>query len=112
MFHIPQKMASDQVTPFIHDLCRIERFGGRCVRKEFGTWEIYDISQWSEDQALALQRRFPSISARVETSRRSLSGFCVVLHQHRASHAWIAVLVCGVMVSVVLSVTHFIRVQT
>jgi hypothetical protein len=105
-------MASDQVIPFVHELCMMDRVGGRCVRKEFGVWEIYDISQWSEDQAVALHRRFPSISARVEASRRSLSGFCVVLQQHRASHAWVAVLVCSVMVSVVLSVTHFIKIRT
>jgi hypothetical protein len=100
---------SDQVTPFVHDLCRMDRVGGRCVRKDLITWELYDISHWSEEQAIVLHRRFPSISARVETNRKSLSGFCVILQQHRASHAWVAVLVCGVVVSVVFSLTHFVR---
>ena len=104
-------MSTDHVTPFIHELCRTDRFGGRCTQRECGVWEITDISQWSEEQVIALHRRFPSISARVEASRRSLSGFCVILQQNRASHAWMAVLVCAIMVSVVFSIAHFVRVQ-
>jgi hypothetical protein len=96
----------DQVAPFIHDLCRMDRFGGRCVRKEIGLWEVLDIHSWSEEHVTALRQRFPSISARVEANRKSLGGFCVILQQHRASHAWIAMLVCGVMVSVVFSLAR------
>ena len=105
-------MASDQVIPFCHELCRMDRVGGRITRREFGVWEITDIGQWSEEQVIALHKRFPSISARVESSRKSLSGFCVILQQHRASHVWVAVLVCGVLASVVLSITHFIKIQS
>lgn len=101
-------MAGDQVTPFIYTLCQMDRFGGRCVRKDSGVWEVLDINVWSEEYVVALHQRFPSISARVEANRNSLGGFCVVLQKHRASHAWIAVLVCGVMVSVVLSLSRFI----
>ena len=104
-------MANDRVTPFIHELCKMDRFGGRCVRKEFGIWEVYDINQWSEEQAVALHQRFPSISARVEANRRSLGGFSVRLQQHRASHVWVSLLVCAIMVSVLMSVTQFIKFQ-
>lgn len=100
-------MASDQVTPFIHDLCRMDRFGGRCVRKDAGVWEVLDIHYWSEEYGIALHQRFPSISARVEADRKSLGGFRVILQQHRASHAWISVLVCGVMVSIMFSLARF-----
>jgi ribosomal protein S15P/S13E len=101
-------MASDQVTPFVYELCRMDRFGGRCVKKDAGVWEVLDINHWTEEQVVALHQRFPSISAHVEANRKSLGGFCVVLHQHRASHAWIAVLVCAVMVTVVFSLVKFI----
>jgi hypothetical protein len=96
-------MANDQVVPFVYELCRMDRFGGRCVRKDFGVWEVIDIHQWSEEQVIALRHRFPSISAHIEANRNSLGGFCVILHQHRASHAWTALLVCAVMVSIVFS---------
>jgi hypothetical protein len=105
-------MMSDQVAPFVHELCRMDRFGGRCTQRELGVWEIADISQWSEDQVIALHRRFPSISVRVEASRQSLSGFCVILQQNRASHAWMAVLVCAIMVSVVFSFAHFVTIHS
>jgi hypothetical protein len=104
-------MAGDQVTPFIHDLCRMDRFGGRCVRKDSSVWEVLDINLWTEDHVIALHQRFPSISASVEANRNSLGGFCVVLQQHRASHAWIAVLVCCVMVSMVFSLARFFTIQ-
>ncbi len=31
---------SDELTAFIQDLCHFEKFGGRCMRKEFGVWEV------------------------------------------------------------------------
>ena len=101
-------MASDQVTLFMHDLCRMDRFGGRCVRKDVGVWEVLDIQDWTEEQVIALHQRFPSISARVEANRKSLGGFCVVLNRHSSSHSWISVLVCTVMASVVFSLSRVI----
>ena len=97
---------SDELTAFIHDLCHFDKFGGRCTRKELGVWEVLDISMWSEEQAVALHQRFPSVSARVEANRKSLGGFSVILHQERGSRVWTALLVCAVMVSVVLSLTR------
>jgi hypothetical protein len=102
-------MAGNQVIPFMHELCRMDRFGGRCVQRDAGVWEVLDINQWSEEQVVALHQRFPSISVHVEASRKSLGGFCVVLQQHRASHAWIAVLVCAVISSVVFSLARVVR---
>ena len=93
---------------FMHDLCRMDRFGGRCVRQDVGVWEVLDIQHWSEEQVIALHQRFPSVSARVEANRKSLGGFCVVLNRHSSSHAWISVLVCTMMVSVVLSLSRVI----
>ena len=88
----------------------MDRFGGRCVRKEMCVWEVLDINQWSEEHVIALHQRFPSISAHVEANRKSLGGFSVMLHQHRSSHAWVSVLVCAVMISAVFSVTKFISI--
>jgi hypothetical protein len=101
-------MSGDQVIMFMHDLCRMDRFGGRCVRKDVGVWEVLDIQNWSEEQVIALHQKFPSISARVEANRKSLGGFCVVLNRHSSSHTWISVLVCTVMASVVLSLSRVI----
>ena len=104
-------MAGNQVIPFMHELCRMDRFGGRCVQKDAGVWEVLDINHWTEEQVVALHQRFPSISVHVEANRKSLGGFCVVLRQHRASHAWVAVLVCAVMSSVVVSLARFFAVR-
>ncbi len=79
------------------------------MQRDTGVWEVLDINQWSEEQVVALHQRFPSISVHVEANRKSLGGFCVVLQQHSASHAWIAVLVCAVISSVVFSLTRFVR---
>ena len=99
--------ASDKVSPFIYDLCRMDRFGGRCIRKDLCVWEVLDINQWSEEQVVALHQRFPSISARVEANRKSLGGFSVVLQQHRSSHTWISLVVCGVFMTVIFSMAKF-----
>lgn len=52
-------MSGDQVIMFMHDLCRMDRFGGRCVRKDVGVWEVLDIQNWSEEQVIALHQKFP-----------------------------------------------------
>jgi len=104
-------MAGSQLIPFIHDLCKMDRFGGRCVFREAGVWEVLDINHWSEEQVVALHQRFPSISARVEANRKSLGGFSVLLHQQCVSHAWISVLLCAVMMSVVFSLTRFLSIH-
>ncbi len=93
---------------FLHELCRMDRFGGRCVRIDVGVWEVLDIHQWSEEQSVAFCQRFPSISVHVEANRKSLGGVSVVLRQHLASHAWVSLLLCTVMISVVLSLTRVV----
>jgi hypothetical protein len=97
----------DRVSLFVHDLCRMDRFGGRCVRKSLCEWEVLDINQWSEEQAVALHQRFPSISARVEANRKSLGGFSVVLQQQRSSHTWISLVICGIFTTVIFSMARF-----
>lgn len=90
---------TDRVGVFIHELCQMDRYGGRCMRPDEGVWEIYDIAQWTEEHATALRNAFPSLSVRVTSCRKSLSGFSVVLHLQRSSHAWTSLLVCAVMVA-------------
>jgi hypothetical protein len=53
--------ATDKVTPFIQELCCMDRFGGRCVRLDHTTWEVHDVHQWTEEQCARLRQRFPSI---------------------------------------------------
>ena len=101
-------MSGDRVIQFMQDLCRMDRCGGRCMRKDVGVWEVLDINKWSEGQVISLRQRFPSISVHVEANRKSLGGFSLLLHQHRASHVWVSILVCTVMISVVLSLTRMV----
>ena len=56
---------ADKVTQFLQTLCQMERFGGRCTRIDHGTWEIVDISRWTEEQNLKLRSQFPSIEATI-----------------------------------------------
>ena len=90
----------DQVSNFVQDICQMERFGGRCVRVDFGMWEIYDVANWTEDHAKQLHRRFPSIAHHVVACRKSLSGYCIVLERQQSSHAWTSVMVAGVMTAI------------
>ena len=92
-------MIDDKVTPFIQDLCQTDRFGGRCNRLDNATWELHDIQQWTEEQALRLRARFPSIEVRVVANRRSLSGFSILLSLQRVSQAWASLLVTAVIVA-------------
>jgi len=96
----------EQVIPFLQDLCEMQRFGGRCVRTDFGCWEIFDIAQWSEEHSTALRKRFPSIAPRVVSCRKSLSGFSVVLQIQKSSHAWTSVLVLAVMAAIMGGVVY------
>jgi len=89
----------DKVTPFVQELCQMDRFGGRCVRLDATSWELHDVQQWTEDQSLRLRGRFPSIEARVIANRRSLSGFSILLSLQRVSQAWAALLVTAVIVA-------------
>ncbi len=92
-------MADDKVTPFMHELCQMDRFGGRCTRLNRDAWEAMDVQQWTDDQATALRRRFPSINARVVSNRNSLSGFSIALRVERASAVWTSLLVCAVIMA-------------
>ena len=89
----------DKVTPFVQELCQMDRFGGRCVRLDNASWELHDVQQWTEDQSTRLRNRFPSIEARVIANRKSLSGFSITLHQQRVSQAWATLLVTAVIVA-------------
>jgi hypothetical protein len=97
-------MSSDKVASFIHDLCRMDRFGGRCRRVDQGRWEVDDIERWDENHYTALHHRFPTISACVVANRKSLSGFTVVLRHQTASHLWTSALICTVMLAVMAAV--------
>ena len=104
--------SNDKVSPFIHELCQMDRFGGRCVRLDNTSWELHDVQQWTEDQSNRLRSRFPSIEARVIANRKSLSGFSILLSLQRVSQAWAALLVTAVIVAAnaALAVT-FIRIR-
>ena len=91
--------ATDKVTPFIQELCCMDRFGGRCVRLDHTTWEVHDVQQWTEEQCARLRQRFPSIEARVVANRKSLSGFSILFTMQRVSQAWASLLVTAVMVA-------------
>ena len=92
-------MSSDRVSPFIYELCRMDRFGGRCLRLDGSSWEVLDVQQWTEDHATALRHRFPRVSAKVVANCTSLTGFSILLQTHRASHAWTSLLVCATMIA-------------
>lgn len=92
-------MTLDKVTPFIRDLCQMDRFGGRCVRLDASSWEIHDIQQWTEDQSNRLRQRFPSIEARVIANRKSLSGFSILLTLQRVSQAWASLLATAIIIA-------------
>jgi hypothetical protein len=89
----------DRVGVFLHELCQMDRYGGRCARPDDGVWELFDVSQWTEAHGDAVRASFPSLSVRVVTCRKSLSGFSVVLSLQRSSHVWTSLLVCAVMVA-------------
>jgi hypothetical protein len=90
---------TDKLTPFIRELCKTERFGGRCTRIDHYTWEVTDVSTWTEDQASCLQSRFPSIQIKIVSDRKSLSGFSLQLVHQVASQAWLSLLVTTAMVA-------------
>lgn len=83
---------TDKITPFIRELCNTDRFGGRCTRLDHYTWEVTDISAWTEDQSSRLQSKFPSVQVKVVSDRKSLSGFSVQLVHQISSQAWISIL--------------------
>jgi len=91
--------ADDKVTPFMHELCQMDRFGGRCMRLDRDSWEAMDVPHWTDDQAMALRSRFPSINAQVASNRDSLSGFSIALRVERASVVWTSLLVCVVLIA-------------
>ena len=83
----------------------MDRYGGRCVRRDVDSWEIYDVAQWTEEQAQILHRRFPSLAVRIHACRSSLSGFILVLTLQRCSYTWTSLLVCFVMIAIMSAVT-------
>ena len=103
-------MPFDQFAAFIHKLCQMDRFGGRCIRINESTWEVLDIEQWSEHHQASLQSRFPRITAKVTTNRKSLSGFSVLLHLQKAPHMWTSMLICAVMMTAMITITRSFRI--
>ncbi len=99
-------MVSDKLSDFVRDICNMDKFGGRCIRSDATTWEIIDITQWTEKQHIALRNKFPRIEAKVTTNHKSLSGFSVVLRSHKVSHAWISLLACAVMVTSIAALSR------
>jgi hypothetical protein len=101
--------ADDKVTPFMHELCQMDRFGGRCTRLDRDSWVATDVQQWTDDQATALRGRFPSINARIVANRNSLSGFSIALRVERASVVWTSLLVCAVLVAAGAAIARAIQ---
>jgi len=87
----------DSVERFMRTLTHMERNGGRIVRRDDRTLLIYDLSQWSDDQAHALRRRFPECEVQCSANTHSLSGFVVLIRRAHVSCApcWAAVLLLG-----------------
>ena len=100
---------SDKVAPFMHELCQMDRYGGRCTRLSHDQWEVLDVQQWTEEQTALLQARFPSLTARIVANRKSLSGFSIVLDAHSASHIWSALVVCAAMMAANAALASTIR---
>ncbi len=75
-------------------LTHMERAGGRVVRRDERTLLFYDLSQWSDDQAHALRRRFPECEVQCSANTHSLSGFVIrVRRAHVAcGPAWASLL--------------------
>lgn len=97
-------MSTDKISAFLHELCRMEHYGGRCVRVDNDTWQVLDVSRWTEEQAQALHTHFPSLSARVVANRASLSGFSIMLCQNRASVIWTSITVSAMLIAAVAAV--------
>ena len=94
-----QSTMNDRVSPFVRDLCHMDRVGGRCIRVDASSWELLDVQQWTEDHTTALRRRFPSLTTRIVTNRKSLSGFSILVQAQKATHIWISLLVCAAMIA-------------
>jgi len=102
-------MSSDKITAFLHELCHMDRYGGRCIRLDNDTWQILDVSRWTEEQAQALRARYPSLSARVVANRASLSGFSVTVRLSRVSAVWTSVMVTAMLIATVAAVARNVR---
>ena len=104
---------NDRLTPFLQDLCQMDRFGGRCVRLDPASWEVHDVQQWTEEQSGRLRSRFPSVEARVVANRKSLSGFSILLTMQRVSQAWASLLVTAVIIAANAALAvSFLKLQT
>jgi hypothetical protein len=79
------------------------------MRADECTWEVLDVEQWSENQQTSLRTKFPRIIAKVVANHKSLSGFSVLLHLHKAPRTWTSLLVCAVMVTVIITIGRSFR---
>jgi hypothetical protein len=103
-------MTPDSISTYMHALCKMDKFGGRCTRTNDCTWEVLDVTQWSESQQNALRSKFPRIAARVVTNRKSLSGFSLTLTLQKAPRMWTSLLACAVMVTATLTIARSFRI--
>lgn len=87
----------------------MDRFGGRCIRINGAAWEVLDVERWPEEHQAALKAKFPRITASTVANRKSLSGFSVQLLMQRAPHAWISLMACAVMMTMVLALLRSFR---
>ena len=103
-------MSTDRISAFVHDLCCMDRYGGRCIRLDNDAWQVLDVSRWTEEQAQALRAKYPSLSARVMVNRASLSGFSIMLQLNRASVTWTSVTVTAILIATVAAVARHVQI--
>ena len=100
-------MESSKLMHFIHDLCQMDKYGGRCVRGP-DSLQVHDVAQFTEEQASALRARFPAVTVRIVANRASLSGFSILLHRNRGGLVWTSILIAAVLIAVVAAVTKVV----
>jgi len=98
---------SSKLMHFIHDLCQMDKYGGRCVRGP-DSLQVHDVAQFTEEQASALRARFPAVTVRIVANRASLSGFSILLHRNRGGLVWTSILIAAVLIAVVAAVTKVV----
>jgi len=99
-------MSADRITAYLHELCQMDRYGGRCIRLDNDTWQILDVSRWTEEQTQTLHARYPSLTAKIVTNRASLSGFSILLHLSRASAVWTSITVTVMLIATVAAIAR------
>lgn len=105
------QMSTDKIASYLQELCRMDRFGGRCIRLNNDTWEILDVSQWTEGQTQSLRARYPSLSAKIIANRSSLSGFSILIRFNRASVVWTSITVSVILIATITAIARTVAVS-